>query len=99
MQDPVRELWRRGHTTYRRGKLTASNGRVDLCCGAAAGAEARALKAHSSHVPRVSCPLSSLRHIARSQLQLRKIIFDNFGEWGPIENVHLVPSKTLAFVR
>lgn len=32
-------------------------------------------------------------------LQLRKIIFDNFGEWGPIENVHLVPSKTLAFVR
>jgi len=37
--------------------------------------------------------------LALSNMQLRKIIFDNFGEWGPIENVHLVPSKTLAFVR
>lgn len=31
--------------------------------------------------------------------QLRKIVADNFSEWGPLENVHLVPAKTLAFVR
>ncbi|EFN52859.1 hypothetical protein CHLNCDRAFT_138339 [Chlorella variabilis] len=31
--------------------------------------------------------------------QVRNIVGDNFGEWGPIENVHLVPSKTLAFIR
>jgi hypothetical protein len=32
-------------------------------------------------------------------LQLRKIVADNFSEWGPLENVHLVPAKTLAFIR
>ncbi|KAL4439994.1 hypothetical protein ABPG75_002995 [Micractinium tetrahymenae] len=31
--------------------------------------------------------------------QLRKIVWDNFAEWGPLDNVHLVPAKTLAFVR
>ena len=31
--------------------------------------------------------------------QLRKIVMENFEEWGPLDNVHLVPAKTLAFVR
>lgn len=44
-------------------------------------------------------PLLTYTDVQLPALQLRKIIFDNFGEWGPIENVHIVPSKTLAFVR
>eukprot|EP00887_Chlorella_sp_A99_P000567 scaffold17.g567.t1 len=32
-------------------------------------------------------------------LQLRKVVEENFKEWGPIEDVHIVPLKTIAFVR
>lgn len=32
-------------------------------------------------------------------LQLRKLLEENFGEWGPVENIHIVPDKTIAFVR
>ena len=39
------------------------------------------------------------RHHCCTLLQLRKIVADNFSEWGPLENVHLVPAKTLAFIR
>ncbi|PSC68748.1 Pre-mRNA-splicing factor cwc2 [Micractinium conductrix] len=31
--------------------------------------------------------------------QLRKIVASNFAEWGLLENVHLLPDKTIAFVR
>lgn len=31
--------------------------------------------------------------------QVRSIVGENFAEWGPIDNIHLVPSKTLAFIR
>jgi hypothetical protein len=31
--------------------------------------------------------------------QLRKLITENFEEWGPLENVNVIPMKTIAFVR
>lgn len=32
-------------------------------------------------------------------VQLRSIMGENFKEWGPLESLHLVPAKTIAFVR
>ncbi|GAB4823748.1 hypothetical protein N2152v2_010794 [Parachlorella kessleri] len=32
-------------------------------------------------------------------LELRKLLEDNFKVWGPIDDIHVVPTKTIAFVR
>lgn len=31
--------------------------------------------------------------------QVRKALAEEFSEWGPLEDVYVVPLKTLAFVR
>ncbi len=31
--------------------------------------------------------------------KLRPLLEANFGEWGPLQNIHIVPDKTIAFVR
>ena len=31
--------------------------------------------------------------------QVRQLMDENFKEWGPIEDVYVVPSKTIAFIR
>jgi hypothetical protein len=31
--------------------------------------------------------------------RLRVLMKENFGEWGPIDDIYIVPAKTIAFVR
>jgi hypothetical protein len=44
-------------------------------------------------------PRAGLACLHHPRSQLRKLITENFEEWGPLENVNVIPMKTIAFVR
>lgn len=52
-----------------------------------------------SHAAGMKARVSTAATSAPPGMQLRKIVWDNFAEWGPLESVHLVPAKTIAFIR